>query len=455
MGFSRRDITPDFPVPLAGYLVSRVSRGVHDRLYARALAFDGREASGPVVLLQLDLLNLDSICMNRIHEGIAAFGLRKDQLLVCAIHTHSGFGGIFDPGKGINRELEPLLGAPDPRLADLVVRESLSAVEEALAERVETMVRIRRGVLEGLGTNRHDPDLPCDKSLLLIEFCRMDYKKILLYSTGCHPTVLNGENLLLSADFAGAVAGKLEKSGPDPSPPAEFSLSGKPGGDVSGRPDGYDLVIFINGAAGDMSTRFTRNESSFAECGRYADLILGAIEGLKKGVFLPLERVTLRYHTAGLCRATIQDEKNAEERLKESRQTLETLRQKEASPKEIRRAESFVEGAQINLLTSRHAKGHAGLNSETGCTGGEEIPVETGILRINASVIVCVPFELFSTLALMLKREKQADVFGYANVLRGYLADRESYDNMEYEALSSEFRRGEGERYIELVTALL
>jgi hypothetical protein len=451
-GFSRRDITPDFPVPLAGYLVNRVSRGVHDRLYARALAFDGREASGPVVLLQLDLLNLDRICMDRIHEGIAAFGLRKDQLLVCAAHTHSGFGGIFDPGEGINRELEPLLGAPDPRLADLVVRESLSAVEEALGERVETMVRIRRGVLEGLGTNRHDPDLPCDKSLLLIEFCRMDYKKILLYSISCHPTVLNGENLLLSADFAGAAAGKLEKSGPDPSPPAELSLSGKPGEGVSVRPGGYDLVIFINGAAGDMSTRFTRNESSFEECDRYADLILGAIESLKGGVFLPLEKVTLRYHTSGLRRAKIQDEKIAEARLEESRQALETLRQKEAVPEEIRRAESFVEGARISLLKSRHA----GLNGgETRSAGGEEIPVETGILRVNTGVIVCVPFELFSTLALMLKREKQADVFGYANALHGYLADRESYDNMEYEALSSEFKRGEGERYIELVSALL
>ncbi|MDR2663618.1 MAG: neutral/alkaline non-lysosomal ceramidase N-terminal domain-containing protein [Treponema sp.] len=435
MGFSRRDMTPDFPVPLAGYLVNRVSRGVHDRLYARALAFDGREASGPVVLLQLDLLNLDRVCMDRIHEGIAAFGLRKDQLLVCAVHTHSGFGGIFDPHEGINRELEPLLGAPDPRLADLVVRESLSAVEEALGERVETMVRIRRGLLEGLGTNRHDPDLPCDKTLLLIEFCRMDHKKILLYSISCHPTVLNGENLLVSADFAGAAAGKLEISG----------------GNV---PGGYDLAVFINGAAGDMSTRFTRTESSFAECDRYADLIVKAIEGLKKGVFLPLEKVTLRYHRTGLYRAKIEDEKIAEERLENARQALETLRQQEASPEEIRRAESFVEGAQITLLKSRRAQDPAG-GGEIQYAGGEEIPVETGILRINSSVIVCVPFELFSTLALMLKREKRADVFGYVNALRGYLADRESYDDMEYEALSSEFKRGEGERYIELVSALL
>jgi hypothetical protein len=41
------------------------------------------------------------------------------------------------------------------------------------------------------------------------------------------------------------------------------------------------------------------------------------------------------------------------------------------------------------------------------------------------------------------------------NELHGYLADREAYDGMEYEALSSEFKCGEGERYIELVSTLV
>ena len=81
--------------------------------------------------------------------------------------------------------------------------------------------------------------------------------------------------------------------------------------------------------------------------------------------------------------------------------------------------------------------------------------VETGILKINDVTIVCSPFELFSSLALILKEKKHVECFGYTNCLEGYLADCDAWDNLDYEALSSEFQRGEGERYIDLVSALV
>jgi hypothetical protein len=432
LGFAKRDITPDYSVPMAGYLVDRMSEGVHDKLYVRALVFSGippadGSKSTTTVLLQVDLLNVDQLCMEKICDGISPLGLKKEQLLVCSIHTHSGFGGIFDIERGINRELLPLLGAPDSLLVDLVVNKSLEAIEEAMKGEVETTVRMNRGSLEGLGTNRHGKDLPCDNSLFIIELYRLDGKKVLLYNLCCHPTVLNGKNLQLSADFAGSAAAKLE-------------------GALSG---GYDLVLFINGSAGDMSTRFTRTESSFAECERYADIIIEGIRALKKGIYLPLEKVQLTYHELSLQRAETGDIENAEINLAACKQRLEELTLlKDADPGEIRRAESFVEGARLRLLKAKYTDPENGDSKNN-------IPVETGILRINNRIIVCSPFELFSTLALLLKKEKDVEIFGYVNELHGYLADREAYDSMEYEALSSEFSQGEGERYIELLRALV
>jgi hypothetical protein len=46
-------------------------------------------------------------------------------------------------------------------------------------------------------------------------------------------------------------------------------------------------------------------------------------------------------------------------------------------------------------------------------------------------------------------------MFGYANALHGYLADRAAYEAMEYEALSSPFTSGEGECYIEELEKIL
>lgn len=416
MGFAQKNITPDFPVPLAGfYQEIRISQGVHDKLYVRALYFE-RSEKGPVVILQLDLLNLDRICLNRIYQKTK---IDKNRLLIFATHNHSGFGGIFDTEHGINHDLIPFLGEKNPSLIDLVIAKSIEAIEEASRNCVETTIRINRGNVKGLANNRRKPSIPCDNSLFTIEFHRVDKKKILLYNLCCHPTVLNGENLLLSADFPGIVAEKLE------------GISG-----------GYDMVVFINGSAGDMSTRYTRRENSFTECERFAKIVIDALKGAGNGDLLPLEKIELRYHSFPLIMAKNPGAKEAREYLQKAIQNLTVLKNKNASSADIRRAATLVEGAQISLLKS---------SSQT----PDSKPVETGILHINNVVIVCSPFELFSSLALNLKKQKKIEWFCYANEMAGYLADCDSWDSLDYEALSGDFARGEGERYMELISGLI
>ncbi|MDR1388749.1 MAG: neutral/alkaline non-lysosomal ceramidase N-terminal domain-containing protein [Treponema sp.] len=176
LGFSKKDITPDFPVSLAGYLADRPAAGIHDRLYARALAF--LAAREKYVLLVLDLLHLDRVCIEKLYQGITRFGLTGENLLVCCTHTHSGFGGIFD-NTPLNRAMLPLFGSYNERAVEWVIQKSFEAVEEALQNGVAATVKMRNGVINGLGTNRHDPALPCDRNLFSIEFFRADGKKIL------------------------------------------------------------------------------------------------------------------------------------------------------------------------------------------------------------------------------------------------------------------------------------
>ena len=54
-----------------------------------------------------------------------------------------------------------------------------------------------------------------------------------------------------------------------------------------------------------------------------------------------------------------------------------------------------------------------------------------------------------------IKKQKQVECFGYINKLEGYLADCDAWDNLDYEALSGDFARGEGERYVKLVSGLI
>ena len=416
LGFSRKDITPDFPVPMAGYFVpDRISQGVHDKLYVRALYFEGSE-KGPLLILQMDLIGLDKICLEKINQ------IEKNSL-ICATHTHSGFGGFFDTSHGINRELLPLLGENNPALVEFVVTKCAEAITEAKQNSEETTIRINHGSIDGFGTNRRRVDIPYDNSVFTMEFCRDDQKKILLYNLSCHPTVLNSENKLLSADFPGAVAGKLEAV-----------------------PGGYDMVVFINGSAGDVSTRFTRQASSFEECRRYANLAAETIGEMQNGAFLPLEKAELHYHALSLKRAVVPDPDNARDHLQKAKQDLEKLKNQNAGTSAVRKAFSIVEGAHINLIKAESAGSYETSSEKT---------IETGILKINDVTIVCSPFELFSSLALILKKKKQVECFGYVNCVNGYLADIDAWDNLDYEALSGDFLRGEGERYIEMVSALV
>lgn len=414
IGCARVSITPGGPCVLAGYYRSRPAAGVHDEVYVRALVFPG-----PVVILSLDLLNVDELSMNRILRALAPLGVEGDRLLVTAVHTHASFGGIFDTAGGIKGELRIMFGETDEALLAMLAERCAAAVREAMADMTETEIRFVKGTIDGLGTNRHSPELPHDRDLFMIEFFRADGKKILLYNLSCHPTVLNGENLLISADFPGSAASRLCGA--------------------------YDLAVFVNGSAGDVSTRFTRRESSFAECERLGALVARRILELAAGAgpAEPLERVELAYRGFCLREAVVDEAAAAEAKLAGARRRLEGVKASGAGAGEIRRAESLVEAAFINLLKAK-----------TGPQAGE-LALRTGLLSINRKKILCVPLELFSVLALKLKSRVPAEIFGYANALAGYLADTAAYEALDYEALSSPFASGEGERYIEFLGSLL
>jgi hypothetical protein len=333
-------------------------------------------------------------------------------LLVTAVHTHSSFGGIFDTAVGIKRELRSMFGETDEALLAMLAERCARAVKEAMADMAETDIRFSKGSIDRLGTNRHSPELPHDRDLFIIELFRADGKKILLYNLSCHPTVLNGGNLLISADFPGTVASRLR-------------------GD-------YDMVVFVNGSAGDVSTRFTRRESSFAECDRLGTLAAGRIMELTAaaGAAEPLERVELTYHEFCLKEAAVDEADAAETKLAAARRRLDVVKSSAAGAGEIRYAESFVEAAFLNLKKAKAAGGRP----------AGDIALRTGILFINDKTILCVPLELFSS--LRLKSRIPVELFGYANAVKGYLADMAAYESLDYEALSSPFAAGEGERYI-------
>src|SRR5438105_11488619 len=99
-GAAQIDITPANPVTMAGYESRKeLSQGVHDRLGARAVAFE--QGNKHLVLVSIDLLGFYNNTAEPLRNAVLdACHLQPSELFLAAIHTHSAPTPILDSSKG-------------------------------------------------------------------------------------------------------------------------------------------------------------------------------------------------------------------------------------------------------------------------------------------------------------------------------------------------------------------
>jgi hypothetical protein len=101
-GFHKVDITPASGVPLAGFAARQgVSTGVHDRLFARALAIE--QGARTAVFVSVDVLGLAADFVRRVRAAISErIDLPPDSVMITSTHTHSApvtVSTFFKPGE--------------------------------------------------------------------------------------------------------------------------------------------------------------------------------------------------------------------------------------------------------------------------------------------------------------------------------------------------------------------
>jgi len=214
LGWSRHDITPDHPVPLAGY-ASRAALGpassVLTPLHLRVIAL--RQGDRTVVIMVGDLLWFGPDNMARIESSLRdRYGLAPEQLIVNGTHTHSGPqpSSWFAVG----------LGDPDPSWVDSLHDHVVAATGEALASSVPVTMAIAQAPYR-LGVERRfarsggrERAAHLQQQLSVITFRAADAADEIVAIAmhhACHPT-LHSDNAI-TADFAGAAADSLEAAG--------------------------------------------------------------------------------------------------------------------------------------------------------------------------------------------------------------------------------------------------
>lgn len=218
IGSAKVDITPETPIPLAGFAArgNAPYEGVQSRIYLRALYMRQLEEDGSVrnaLLVSADLLWWGS---DRVPGLLAKlkerWGLEKEAVVLHGTHSHSGPQTSF----GFHR----LLGAADAGYIGDLEDKLMEAVEAAAAntERVtiergasESRIGVqRRSYVNGKAFGGEYPEGVMDPELSVIRFrTSAGSDKAVIVHYACHPVTTNLN--YVSSEFSGTAAEEIER----------------------------------------------------------------------------------------------------------------------------------------------------------------------------------------------------------------------------------------------------
>lgn len=413
-GAKQIEITPPIGVPLAGY-GSRIkgSEGIHDPLYAALVYLN--DSSREILLVGLDLVAVDADFAAQTRMRITQeTGIPEDSIMILCTHTHSGPDGYANafPREGSD--------AGDC-LRQNTMEKIAGAARWSKASAHKATIGLGSEHVSGVGLNRNDPYKKIDDQLTVVRIDVEGAPLAVLVNYACHPTVMSADNLQLSADLPGAVREYFQIHYPT------------------------SILLFMNGAAGDVSTRFTRRTQGFEELKRFGAILFGSILALMQRTQLVADdRIISKRFPIGLPVRDFPSETEAREVLASSEKRYEELKRTSTEPAELRKAETKILGARVQARFAASLKGMKTVESEI------------QIVQLGDLTMVGIPGEPFSGISLALKAsfpDRSLMVVGYANDYMGYFPMGEQ--EQTYETLKSPWAASIGDFLVEKCVPLI
>jgi putative membrane-bound dehydrogenase-like protein len=223
IGAAVADITPAFPVRLAGYgNRATESEGVAARIHARALAIGGEPERPLSILVTVDNCGVPGSVVESVFAAVAVnHRISREHFAVCSTHTHSGpWLRNFAPNilTDLPEEEATHLEQYEAELTAKLVK----VTDNAIAARRPGKLSIARGKVD-FAINRRTltdgrwtgfgetPDGPVDHEFPMIAAHDVDGKLIaVLANYACHATTETGQFNKISGDWPGFAADMIE-----------------------------------------------------------------------------------------------------------------------------------------------------------------------------------------------------------------------------------------------------
>ncbi|MCK0189775.1 neutral/alkaline non-lysosomal ceramidase N-terminal domain-containing protein [Arenibacter sp. F20364] len=220
-GFARTSITPKIvsgtPDPtkgefnnikMAGYGSGKIATGVHDSIFAKAIAVEVNNES--VVLINADLVAIPENVVTKVTDNLKGKISRK-QLFFGATHTHSSVGNCMPGyvGKSFGGEYRP-------EVVEWLGQKFSALILQALADKQPAQFSSGYVKVPNLVRNRIIGESGrLNDKLDLLSFIQDNGKRATIGAFSAHATVIGTDNEQYTGDYPGYFQRHLEENGVD------------------------------------------------------------------------------------------------------------------------------------------------------------------------------------------------------------------------------------------------
>jgi neutral ceramidase len=417
-GFAREEITPPIGLLMGGYGDRKgTAQGVHDPLWGQILLLDDGQTQAGLIIL--DLIAVDAAFVDDLRREIEVkIGLPGGNFLIAATHTHAGPAGMRMGQTDLDQSTRYINIRIDTRdkLLDLIRQAKADLQPAQLSAAVVQAPRLL--------ANRLDPLGPMDDSLSVIKLQAQndDLLGILVGYTG-HPTLLSQDNLLYSSDYPHYLRQELQINLGESIP-----------------------ILFVNGAAGDVSSRYTRQASNFDEANRVGTTLgRAAYRAIRQSQPCSVERLKVLSREVMMPMRQLPTLEEARQRLTQAESKLKRSQEQGMHGPELRQVVTEYYGSRSALKHVEHG-------------APPNIKARLQAIVLGNTALLSLPGELFVTLGQRIKSSSPYDLtllVGYANDYIGYIPSQQAYEEQGYEVRKTLLAPGAGEYLADAAVKLL
>ena len=419
-GAAKVSIVPPFPTFMGGF-GDRMDffEGVHDEVYARALALDNGETQ--LIVIGSGLMAIREGMVARAKEIIhEKTGVPLSNILLSCVHNHSApsyyqFKNEDDKQK------------PERFFAERFARAGIEAFESMRPAELG----YRNGEIHGATHNRQQGNpTSIDPQVGVLRVEEKEGRAMIatLFNFTGHPVILGSGNLRLSGEYPGAACRAVEQV-----------LGG--------------VAIMTQGACGDITVH--RSGDPFLEIQRLGRLVAGEVIKTSEFIRPTDENIALgaAYEEIGFEPRMLPSVEDAQEQL-DIEKALMAKAEAAGAGREVLRAHE----RRMRMLSAH--LGQAKRLRDGTLERPDEYVASVQVMQIGDVVLVGIPGELFVDYALEMRQRvaqslgKSLCLVGYANGYVGYIVTPRAMETGGYEASVARINASAGRVMTERAVAL-